>query len=186
MLAGFVASAGTVGEKSSTTRSVCQLVKGFGVTSTVSPGERKVRRLCDEVAEEDARPTPLSVELVGVVRPVRPSVFRDWQLSSLFGKRGDCCHHATRGEQTVRDVVAEVIVRAGVRKWFHFPWTPDEKGAFKKVSSAAGVIGCVDGSVAVIIAPKGDPHKAASYCCKKHYADIVMLVTEATYQCHGS
>ncbi|KAL1470252.1 hypothetical protein MTO96_024421 [Rhipicephalus appendiculatus] len=161
-------------------------MKGFGVTSTVSPGERKVRRLCDEVAEEDARPTPLSVELVGVVRPVRPSVFRDWQLSSLFGKRGDCCHHATRGEQTVRDVVAEVIVRAGVRKWFHFPWTPDEKGAFKKVSSAAGVIGCVDGSVAVIIAPKGDHHKAASYCCKKHYADIVMLVTEATYQCHGS
>ncbi|KAL1433458.1 hypothetical protein MTO96_012574 [Rhipicephalus appendiculatus] len=78
----------TVGEKSSTTRSVCQLVKGFGVTSTVSPGERKVRRLCDEVAEEDARPTPLSVELVGVVRPVRPSVFRDWQLSSLFGKWG--------------------------------------------------------------------------------------------------
>ncbi|KAL1460379.1 hypothetical protein MTO96_043330 [Rhipicephalus appendiculatus] len=168
----------TVGEKSSTTRSVCQLVKGFGVTSTVSPGERKVRRLCDEVAEEDARPTPLSVELVGVVRPVRPSVFRDWQLSSLVGKRGDCCHHATRGEQTVRDVVAEVIVRAGVRKWFHFPWTPDEKGAFKKVSSAAGVIGCMDGSVAVIIAPKGDHHKAASYCCKKHYADIVMLVCD--------
>ncbi|KAL1477603.1 hypothetical protein MTO96_035606, partial [Rhipicephalus appendiculatus] len=153
-------------------------MKGFGVTSTVSPGERKVRRLCDEVAEEDARPTPLSVELVGVVRPVRPSVFRDWQFSSLFGKRGDCCHHATRGEQTVRDVVAEVIVRAGVRKWFHFPWTPDEKGAFKKVSSAAGVIGCVDGSVAVIIAPKGDHHKAASYCCKKHYADIVMLVCD--------
>ncbi|KAL1439169.1 hypothetical protein MTO96_047385 [Rhipicephalus appendiculatus] len=60
---------------------------------------------------------------------------------------------------------------------FHFPWTPDEKGAFKKVSSAAGVIGCVDGSVAVIIAPKGDHHKAASYCCKKHYADIVMLVS---------
>ncbi|KAL1431337.1 hypothetical protein MTO96_014350 [Rhipicephalus appendiculatus] len=165
----------TVGEKSSTTRSVCQLVKGFGVTSTVSPGERKVRRLCDEVAEEDARPTLLSVELVGVVRPVRPSVFRDWQLSSLFGKRGDCCHHATRGEQTGRDVVAEVIVRAGIRKWFHFPWAPDEKGAFKNVSSAAGVIGCVDGSVAVIIAPKGDHHKAASYCCKKHYADIVML-----------
>ncbi|KAL1486334.1 hypothetical protein MTO96_009318 [Rhipicephalus appendiculatus] len=96
-------------------------------------------------------------------------------LCNLFGKRGDCCHHATRGEQTVRDVVAEVIVRAGVRKWFHFPWTPDEKGAFKKVSSAAGVIGCVDGSVAVIIAPKGDHHKAASYYCKKHYADIVML-----------
>ncbi|KAL1472294.1 hypothetical protein MTO96_023066 [Rhipicephalus appendiculatus] len=188
--AGFLflrsGSYSTVGEKISTTRSVCQLVKGFGVTSTVSPGERKVRRLCDEVAEEDARPTPLSVELVGVVRPVRPSVFRDWQLSSLFGKRGDCCHHATRGEQTVRDVVAEVIVRAGVRKWFHFPWTPDEKGAFKNVSSAAGVIGCVDGSVAVIIAPKGDHHKVASYCCKKHYADIVMLVTEATYQGHGS
>ncbi|KAL1476153.1 hypothetical protein MTO96_036723 [Rhipicephalus appendiculatus] len=76
-----------------------------------------------------------------------------------------------------RCVVAEVIVRGGVRKWFHFPWTPDEKGAFKKVSSAAGVIGCVDGSVAVIIAPKGDPQKAASYCCKKHYADIVMLST---------
>ncbi|KAL1435029.1 hypothetical protein MTO96_001577 [Rhipicephalus appendiculatus] len=92
--------------------------------------ERKVRRLCHEVAEEDARPTPLSLELVGVVRP------------------------------------------------FHFPWTPDEKGAFKKVSSAAGVIGCVDGSVAVIIAPKGDHHKAASYCCKKHYADIVMLVCD--------
>ncbi|KAL1483945.1 hypothetical protein MTO96_032862 [Rhipicephalus appendiculatus] len=147
----------TVGEKSSTTRSVCQLVKGFGVTSTVSPGERTVRRLCDEVAEEDARPTPLSVELVGVVRPVRPSVFRDWQLSSLFGKRGDCCHHATRAEQTVRDVVAEVIVRAGVRKWFHFPWTPDEKGAFKKVSWAAGVIGCVDGSVGRNHSTEGRP-----------------------------
>ncbi|KAL1424419.1 hypothetical protein MTO96_020206 [Rhipicephalus appendiculatus] len=90
------------------------------------------------------------MELVDVVRPVRPSVFRDWQLSSLFGKWGDCCHHATRGEQTVRDVVAEVIVRAGIRKWVHFAWTSAEKGAFKNVSSAAGVIGCVDGSVAVI------------------------------------
>ncbi|KAL1483771.1 hypothetical protein MTO96_001831 [Rhipicephalus appendiculatus] len=134
-------------------------------------GAAVVRRSC----REDARPTPLSVELVGVVRPVRPSVFRDWQLSSLFGKRGDCCRHATRGEQAVRDVVAEVIVRAGIRKWFHFPWTPDEKGAFKNVSSAAGVIGCVDGSVAVIIAPKGDHHKAASYSFKKHYADIMVL-----------
>ncbi|KAL1442605.1 hypothetical protein MTO96_030700 [Rhipicephalus appendiculatus] len=165
----------TVGEKNSTTRSVCQLVKGFGVTSSVSPGERKVRRLCKEVAEEDARPTSLSVELVGDVRPVRHSVFRDWQLSSLFGKRGDCCHHATRGEQTVRDVMAEVIVRARVRKWVHFPWMPNEKGAFKNVSSAAGVIGCVDSSVAVIIAPKGDHHKAAFYCRKKHYANIVIL-----------
>ncbi|KAL1415348.1 hypothetical protein MTO96_029496 [Rhipicephalus appendiculatus] len=91
---------------------------------------------------------------------------------------GETCHHATRGEQTVRDVVADVIVRVGIRKWFHFPWTPDEKGAFKNVSSAAGDIGCVDGSVAVIIAPKGDHHKAASYCCKKHYADIVMLVCD--------
>ncbi|KAL1449361.1 hypothetical protein MTO96_006357 [Rhipicephalus appendiculatus] len=54
----------------------------------------------------------------------------------------------------------------------------DEKGAFKNVSSAAGVIGCVDGSVAVIIPPKGDHHKAASYSCKKHYADIVMLVCD--------
>ncbi|KAL1480675.1 hypothetical protein MTO96_015805 [Rhipicephalus appendiculatus] len=161
-------------KKSSTTRSVCQLVKGFGVTSTVSPAEGNVRRLCDEVAEEDARPTPLSVELLGVVRP---SVFRDGQPSSLFGKRGDCCHHATRGDQSVCDVVAEVIVRAGIRKWVHFPWTPDEKRAFKNGSSAAGVIGCVDGSVAVIIAPKGDHHKAGSYCCKKHYADIVMLVS---------
>ncbi|KAL1419955.1 hypothetical protein MTO96_024808 [Rhipicephalus appendiculatus] len=175
---GYEVIADAGGSRTSSGTTCTDNVKGFGVTSTVSPGERKVRRLCDEVAEEDARPTPLSVELVGVVRPVRPSVFRDWQLSSLFGKRGDCCHHATRGEQTVRDVVAEVIVRAGVRKWFHFPWTPDEKGAFKKVSSAAGVIGCVDGSVAVIIAPKGDHHKAASYCCKKHYADIVMLVCD--------
>ncbi|KAL1476999.1 hypothetical protein MTO96_017867 [Rhipicephalus appendiculatus] len=140
-------------------------LKGFGVTSTVSPGERKVRWLCDE----DARPTPLSVELVGVVQPVRPSVFRDWLLSSFFGKRGDCCHHAARDEQTVRDVVAEVIVRAGIRpKRVHFPWTPYEKGAFKNVSSAASVIRCVDSNAAVNIAPKGDHHKAASYCCKKH------------------
>ncbi|KAL1472115.1 hypothetical protein MTO96_023168 [Rhipicephalus appendiculatus] len=130
------------------------LVKGFGVTSTVSPVERKVRRLCDEVAEEDARPTPLSVELVGVVRPVRPSVFATGSFQASSGS----------GETVVT-----------MQPAFHFPWTPDEKGAFKKVSSAAGVIGCVDGSVAVIIAPKGDHHKAASYCCKKHYADIVML-----------
>ncbi|KAL1433377.1 hypothetical protein MTO96_012583 [Rhipicephalus appendiculatus] len=54
----------TVGEKCSTTRSVCQLVKDFGVTSSVSPGE-KARRLCDEVAEEDVRPTPLSVAACG-------------------------------------------------------------------------------------------------------------------------
>ncbi|KAL1466359.1 hypothetical protein MTO96_042786, partial [Rhipicephalus appendiculatus] len=137
------------------------------------PASERVRRHLDCIARrkkgaavvrrsgrEDARPTPLSVELVGVVRPVRPvrpSVFRDWQLSSLFGKRGDCCRHATRGEQTVRDVVAEVIVRAGIRKWFHFPWTPDEKGAFKNVSSAAGVIGCVDGSVARNHSTEGRP-----------------------------
>ncbi|KAL1441839.1 hypothetical protein MTO96_008231 [Rhipicephalus appendiculatus] len=134
------------------------LVKGFGVTSTVSPVERKVRRLCDEVAEEDARPTPLSVELVGVVRPVRPSVFATGSFQASSGS----------GETVVT-----------MQPAFHFPWTPDEKGAFKKVSSAAGVIGCVDGSVAVIIAPKGDHHKAASYCCKKHYADIVMLTWES-------
>ncbi|KAL1428169.1 hypothetical protein MTO96_016967 [Rhipicephalus appendiculatus] len=108
-------------------------MKEFGVTSSVSPEERKVRRLCDEVAEEDVRLMPLSVELVGVVRPVRLSVFRNWQLSSLFGKRGDYCRHATRGEQTVRDVVVEVIVSAGIRnKWVHFPWTPEEKGGLEE------------------------------------------------------
>ncbi|KAL1484873.1 hypothetical protein MTO96_032314 [Rhipicephalus appendiculatus] len=79
------------------TRSVFQLVKEFGVTSSVSPEERKVRLLRDEVAEEDARPTPLSLELVGIAGPVRPSLFSHWQLSSLFGKRGDYFHHATRG-----------------------------------------------------------------------------------------
>ncbi|KAL1486385.1 hypothetical protein MTO96_046987 [Rhipicephalus appendiculatus] len=84
-----------------------------------------------------------------------------------------------RGRRATDAAVCGACNRAcrGPQK-FHFPWTPDEKGAFKKVSSAAGVIGCVDGSVAVIIAPKGDHHKAASYCCKKHYADIVMLVCD--------
>lgn len=43
--------------------------------------------------------------------------------------------------------------------------------------TAAGVIGCVDGSVAVIIAPKGDHHKAAFYPRKGHYAHIVMVVS---------
>ncbi|KAL1436294.1 hypothetical protein MTO96_049807 [Rhipicephalus appendiculatus] len=131
-----------------------------------------VRRLCDEVAEEDARPTALSVEPVGVARP---SGFRDWQ--SLFGKRGEYSHHATRGEQTVHDVVAEVIVRAGIRhKWVHFPWMTDEKGAFKNVSWDVSVIGCVDDRAAIIIAPNGDHHKAASYRRMKHYAHIIMLV----------
>lgn len=41
--------------------------------------------------------------------------------------------------------------------------------------TAAGVIGCV----AVIIAPKGDHHKAAFYPRKGHYAHIVMLICDA-------
>lgn len=68
--------------------------------------------------------------------------------------------------------VAEAIVHAGTRnKWVHFPRTSEEKAAVKegflRRGAIPGVIGCVDGSLIAIIAPKGD--KKAAYMCRKGF-----------------
>ncbi|XP_072142270.1 putative nuclease HARBI1 [Dermacentor andersoni] len=61
--------------------------------------------------------------------------------------------------------VAEAIIHAGARNnWVHFPKTSEEKAAVKegflRRGSIRGVIGCVDGSLIAIIAPKGEQNAA--------------------------
>ncbi|KAH7959322.1 hypothetical protein HPB49_010285 [Dermacentor silvarum] len=68
--------------------------------------------------------------------------------------------------------VAEAIVHAGTRnKWVHYPRTSEEKAAVKegflRRGGIPGVIGCVDGSLIAIIAPKGD--NKAAYMCRKGF-----------------
>ncbi|KAH7948742.1 hypothetical protein HPB49_001622 [Dermacentor silvarum] len=70
--------------------------------------------------------------------------------------------------------VAEAVVNAGTcNKWVHFPKTFEEKAALKegflRRGAIAGVMGCVDGSLIAIIAPKGE-RKPAFMCRKGYYA----------------
>ncbi|KAH7949615.1 hypothetical protein HPB49_012758 [Dermacentor silvarum] len=63
--------------------------------------------------------------------------------------------------------------RRGPQQWVYFPKTSEEKAAVKegflRRGAIPGVIGCVDGSLISIIAPKGE-RKAAFMCCKSYYA----------------
>ncbi|KAH7932821.1 hypothetical protein HPB49_003259 [Dermacentor silvarum] len=78
--------------------------------------------------------------------------------------------------------VAEGIVHAGTRnKWVHLTRTSEKKAAVKegflRRGGIPGVIGCVDGSLIAIIAPKGD--KAAYMRLKGFYALKSMFICGA-------
>nr|XP_050038379.1 putative nuclease HARBI1 [Dermacentor andersoni] len=140
-----------------------------------------VRWLCDEVAEK-----------LGGVRTTALSVERQVLCSSRFFATGSfqasVASEATIGvtqpavSKCVRRV-AEAIVHAGARnKWVHFPRLSEEKAAVKegflRSGSVPGVIGCVDGSLTAIIAPRGE-QKAAFMCRKGYYALHTMFICDA-------
>ncbi|XP_049518731.1 putative nuclease HARBI1 [Dermacentor silvarum] len=142
------------------------------------PRKETVRWLCDEVAEElgGVRSTALSVE-----RQVLCAL-RFFATGSFQGSVGS---EETIGvtqpavSKCVRRV-AEAIVHAGTRnKWVHYPRTSEEKAAVKegflRHGGIPGVIGCVDGSLIAIIAPKGD--NKAAYMCRKGFYALNMFVS---------
>ncbi|XP_072145555.1 uncharacterized protein [Dermacentor andersoni] len=99
------------------------------------------------------------------------------------GRRG----FAYRGETLLRNFsLARARVRrltTGARnKWVHFPKTAEEKAAVKegflRRGVIPGVIGCVDGSLIAIIAPKGE-RKAVFMCRKGYYALNCMFICDA-------
>ncbi|XP_037572151.1 putative nuclease HARBI1 [Dermacentor silvarum] len=127
-----------------------------------------VRWLCGEVAEElgGVRSTALSVE-----RQVLCAL-RFFPTGSFQGSVGS---EETIGvtqpavSKCVRRV-AEAIVHAGTHnKWVHYLRASEEKAALKegflRRGGIPGIIGCVDGSLISIIAPKGD-NKAAYIAAK--------------------
>ncbi|KAH7967008.1 hypothetical protein HPB49_021307 [Dermacentor silvarum] len=86
------------------------------------------------------------------------------------------------GSECVRRV-AEAVVNTWARnKWVHFPKTSEEKAAVKegflRRGAIPGVIGCVDGCLIAIIAPKGE-RKAAFMFRKGYYALNCMFVYAA-------
>ncbi|XP_070383731.1 putative nuclease HARBI1 [Dermacentor albipictus] len=88
----------------------------------------------------------------------------------------------SRVSECLRRVV-EAVANAGARnKWVHFPKTTEEKAAVKerflRRGSTPGIVGCVDGSLIAIIAPKGE-RKAAFMCRKGYYALNCMFTCDA-------
>ncbi|XP_065304470.1 putative nuclease HARBI1 [Dermacentor albipictus] len=140
-----------------------------------------VWRLCDEVAEE-----------LGGVTSTALSVERQVLCALRFFATGS--YDASVGSEETIGVtqpgvrkcvrrVAEAIVHAGTRnKWVHFPRRSEEKAAVKEGflgrGAIPGVIGCVDGSLVAIIAPKGE-QKAAFMCRKGYYALNTMFICDA-------
>ncbi|KAH7977817.1 hypothetical protein HPB49_003692 [Dermacentor silvarum] len=79
--------------------------------------------------------------------------------------------------------VAEAVVNAGVRnKCDQFPKTSEEKAAVKEGflqrGAIPGVIGCMDGRLIAIIAPKGE-RNAAFVCRKDYYAENCLFICDA-------
>ncbi|XP_072143787.1 putative nuclease HARBI1 [Dermacentor andersoni] len=131
-----------------------------------------VRWLCDEVAEElgGVRKTALSVERQ-VLCALR--FFATGSFQASVGSEETIGVTQPAVSSCVRRV-AEAIVHAGARnKWVHFPRMSEEEAAMKegflRHCFILGVIGCVDGSLIAIIAPKSEP-KAAFMCRKGYYA----------------
>ncbi|KAL1444717.1 hypothetical protein MTO96_029642 [Rhipicephalus appendiculatus] len=141
-----------------------------------------VRWLCGELAEEleGVRATRLSVE-----RKVLCAL-RFYATGSFQGCVGseETIHMA---QSTVSDSikhVTEAIVKVGARKgWVRFPVTTEEKAAVKegflRLGAIPGVIGCIDGTLIAIKAPKG-PRKASFMCRKGFYALNVMIICDAS------
>ncbi|XP_072142672.1 putative nuclease HARBI1 [Dermacentor andersoni] len=143
--------------------------------------KQTVRWLCDEVAEElgGVRTSALSVErqVLCVLR-----FFATGSFQASVGSEETIGVTQPAASKCVRRV-AEAIVNAGARnKWVHFPRTSEEKAAVKegflRRGSIPGVIGCVDGSLIAIIAPKGE-QKAAFMCRKGCYALNTIFICDA-------
>ncbi|KAH7977634.1 hypothetical protein HPB49_003063 [Dermacentor silvarum] len=131
-----------------------------------------VRSLCKELAAEleAERATGLSVERK-VLCALR--FFATGSFQASVGSEETIRVSQSTVSECVRRV-AEAVVNAGARnKWVHFPRTSKEKAAVKegflRRGAIPGVIGCVDGSLVAIIAPKGE-RKAAFMCRKGYYA----------------
>ncbi|XP_070386369.1 putative nuclease HARBI1 [Dermacentor albipictus] len=139
--------------------------------------------LCDEVAEElgGVRTSALSVERQ-VLCALR--FFATGSFQASVGSEETIGVTQPAVSKCVRRA-AEAIVHAGARnKWVHFPRTSEEKSAVKegflRRGSIPGLIGCVDGSLIAIIAPKGK-QKAAFMCRKGYYALNTMFVSDSGY-----
>ncbi|XP_070382829.1 putative nuclease HARBI1 [Dermacentor albipictus] len=140
-----------------------------------------VRLLCDELAGqlEAERATGLSVERK-VLCALR--FFATGSFQASVGSEETIRVSQSTVSECVRRV-AEAVVNAGARnKWVRFPKTAEEKAAVKegflRRGVIPGVIGCVDGSLIAIIAPKGE-RKAVFMCRKGYYALNCMFICDA-------
>ncbi|XP_037525595.1 putative nuclease HARBI1 [Rhipicephalus sanguineus] len=83
------------------------------------------------------------------------------------------------GVNTARSLRLKVGAQNG---WVRFPTTTEEKAAVKegflRLGAIPGVIGCIDGTLIGIKAPKG-PRKASFMCRKHFYALNVMIICDA-------
>ncbi|XP_070389110.1 putative nuclease HARBI1 [Dermacentor albipictus] len=140
-----------------------------------------VRLLCEELAGEleAERATGLSVERK-VLCALR--FFATGSFQASVGSEETIRVSQSTVSECVRRV-AEAVVKAGARnKWVHFPKAAEEKAAVKegflRRGAIPGVIGCVDGSLVAIVAPKGE-RKAAFMCRKGYYALNCMFIRDA-------
>ncbi|XP_065310189.1 putative nuclease HARBI1 [Dermacentor albipictus] len=139
-----------------------------------------VRLLCEELAGEleAERATGLSVERkVCALR-----FFATGSFQASVGSEETIHVSQSTVSECVRRV-AEAVVNAGARnKWVHFRKAAEEKAAvnegFLRRGAIPGAIGCVDGSLVAIVAPKGE-RKAAFMCRKGYYALKCMFICDA-------
>lgn len=138
-----------------------------------------VRWLCGQLAEEleGVRATRLSVEQKVLC------ALRFFATGSFQGSVGSetTIHMAQSTVSECVKRVAQAIVKVGARNgWVRFPTTTEEKAAVKegflRLGAIPGVIGCIDGTLIGIKAPKG-PRKASFMCRKHFYALNVMIVS---------
>ncbi|KAH7985750.1 hypothetical protein HPB49_026289 [Dermacentor silvarum] len=137
---------------------------------------------------------PLSNETVWLLCEELAGELEAERATRLWVERR-CCARCTlppgasvrreRGDD--RDEMIGCRSRLGARvrnKCDHFPKTTEERAAVKEGSlrrdSIPGVIGCTDGSLIAIIAPKGE-RNAAFMCRKGYYAENCMFVSDSGY-----
>ncbi|KAK8780798.1 hypothetical protein V5799_017861 [Amblyomma americanum] len=69
--------------------------------------------------------------------------------------------------------VSKCVWRAAQKGWVRFPVYSEEKAAakatFRRQSTIPGVLGCVDGTLIALKAPRGDPTNSAEFWSRKGY-----------------
>uniref|UniRef100_A0A023G5D7 Putative pif ele1 orf1-h 1e-40-j 4 n=1 Tax=Amblyomma triste TaxID=251400 RepID=A0A023G5D7_AMBTT len=139
--------------------------------------------LCDELADELGG---LRASAVSVRRQVLCAL-RFFATGGFQAGIGNEVYIGLSQPQVSRCVhrVAEAIVKVGTeRGWVGFPQGPQEKAAVKegclRLGSIPGVVGCVDGTLVAIAAPRGNAgHRAAFWSRKGYYAVNAMIVCDA-------